>query len=77
MNKTEEIFYKKQFKAEVKSANVTDSGLALKLIVPFTEMIRLFQRLLKTSDKLWISSTLMRVIKIYKKIQFCENCILR
>ena len=39
MNKTEEIFTKKQFKAEVKSANVTDSGLALKLIVPFTEMM--------------------------------------
>lgn len=39
MNKTEEIFTKKQFKAEVKSANVTDGGLAIKLIVPFTEMM--------------------------------------
>lgn len=45
MNKTEEIFTKKQFKAEVKSANVTDSGLALKLIVPFTEMMKIIPTL--------------------------------
>lgn len=39
MENKQEIFTKKQFKAEVKSANVTDGGLALKLVVPFTEMM--------------------------------------
>ena len=39
MQNKQEIFTKKQFKAEVKSANVTDGGLALKLVVPFTEMM--------------------------------------
>ena len=39
------IFTSKKFQAEVKSANVTDGGLALKLIVPRTEMINIIPSL--------------------------------
>ena len=39
MNQKEEIFTTKEFKAEVRSASFTDSGLVLKLVVPLTEMM--------------------------------------
>lgn len=39
MENKQEIFTKKQFKTKIKSASVTDNGLVLKLVVPFTEMM--------------------------------------